>query len=89
MPISVKQLSLCDISSEFDSFMNSNEDSFLSIFNNSLNIIDFIPFLSIKLIILLLVERELIPLNLILAFIIKNILIIPTIDFYSSYFKRT
>jgi hypothetical protein len=36
-----------------------------------------------------LVERELIPLNRILAFIIKNILIIPTIDFYSSYFKRT
>lgn len=45
MPISsAKQLSLCDTFSEFDSFMNSNEDSILSVYKNAFSITDFIPF---------------------------------------------
>ncbi|GMQ59893.1 hypothetical protein AN1V17_42930 [Vallitalea sediminicola] len=32
MPISTKQLSLCDVSSEFNPFINSTEDSILSVF---------------------------------------------------------
>ena len=44
MPVSAKQLNLCDISNDFDKFYNQNQDDFLSLLNQFINISDFIPF---------------------------------------------
>ncbi|WP_195837945.1 hypothetical protein [Tissierella pigra] len=44
MPVSAKQLNLCDISTSFDKFYNQNQGNLLDLLNLSINISDFIPF---------------------------------------------
>lgn len=48
MPVSAKQLTLCDVSTEFDKFYNQNKDDLLSLLDKFINISDFIPFPFIK-----------------------------------------
>ena len=44
MPISAKQLTFSDISSDFDKFFNQNQDNLLSLLEEFIDIHDFIPF---------------------------------------------
>ncbi len=44
MPVSDKQLNLCDISTDFDKFYNQNQSNLLSLLNQFMSMSDFIPF---------------------------------------------
>ncbi|SHK09521.1 hypothetical protein SAMN02745975_03628, partial [Geosporobacter subterraneus DSM 17957] len=44
MPISAKQLNLCDISSEFDKFFHQDQNNLLSLLKQHIDITPFIPF---------------------------------------------
>jgi len=44
MPVSDKQLNLCDISTDFDKFYNQNQSNLLSLLNQFISMSDFIPF---------------------------------------------
>jgi hypothetical protein len=44
MPVSAKQLNFCNISNNFDTFYNQNQDNLLSLLDEFINISDFIPF---------------------------------------------
>tara|TARA_B110000438_G_C15766654_1_gene629931 strand:- start:135 stop:1565 length:1431 start_codon:yes stop_codon:yes gene_type:complete len=81
MPISVKQISLRDVSSEFDNFMNSNNDSFLFTFKNAFNVSEYIPFSFYRAYYSKSGRKRKYSLEAFLnAFIIKNILNISSID---------
>ncbi len=43
MPVSDKQLNLCDISTDFDKFYNQNQSNLLDLLNQFINISEFIP----------------------------------------------
>ena len=44
MPVSAKQLTFSDVSTNFDNFYNQNQDNLLSLLDEFINIGDFIPF---------------------------------------------
>ena len=81
MPVSAKQLNFCDISNDFDKYYNQNQNDLLSLLNKFINISDFIPFSfyqdyyskSGS-------KRDFSLESMLNAFIIKNILSIPSID---------
>ncbi len=73
MPVSAKQLNLCDISTDFDKFYYQNQDDLLSLLNKFIDICDFIPFLFIKDIIQSLVLKETFHLNLCLMLLLLKI----------------
>ena len=40
MPVSAKQLNLCDVSTDFDKFYNQNQNNLLNLLNQFINISD-------------------------------------------------
>ena len=85
MPISVQQISLRDVSLQFSSFIDSSENSFLSVFKIALNISDYIPFSFYQSYYHARGRKKDHSLEaMLLAFIIKNILSFPTIDLLIS-----
>ena len=44
MPVSAKQLTFSNISTDFDKFYNQNQETLLSLLDEFINISDFIPF---------------------------------------------
>ncbi len=86
MPVSAKQLNLCDISNDFDKFYNQNQDDFLSLLNQFINISDFIPFSFYrKYYSHFGSKRDFSLVSMLNAFIIKNILSIPSIDLLITF----
>ncbi|WP_432403485.1 transposase [Wukongibacter sp. M2B1] len=85
MPIQAKQLNFRDVSSDFDDFFNQNQCNLLSLLNEFINISDFIPFSFYqKYYSKLGTNRDFSLESMLLAFILKNILSIPTIDLLIS-----
>ena len=81
MPVSAKQLTFCNISTNFDTFYNQNQDNLLSLLYEFINIIDFIPFSFYPRYYSKFGTKRHFSLESMLnAFIIKNILSIPSID---------
>lgn len=81
MPVSAKQLNFCNISSNFDTFFNQNQDNLLSLLDEFINISDFIPFSFYqKYYSKFGTKRDFSLESMLNAFIIKNILSIPSID---------
>lgn len=81
MPISAKQLNLYDISTDFDKFFNQNQDNLLSLLNQFINIRDFIPFSFYrKYYSHFGRERNFSLESMLNAFILKNLVSIPTIE---------
>lgn len=82
MPVSAKQLNLCDISIDFDKFYNQNQDDLLSLLSNFINIKinNFIHFsLYQRYYSKIGTKRDFSPESMLNAFIIKNILSIHSI----------
>lgn len=85
MPISAKQLHFHDISSDFNDFFNQNQSNLLSLLNEFIDISEFIPFSFYqKYYSDLGTNRDFSLESMLLAFILKNILSIPTIDLLIS-----
>lgn len=85
MPISSKQLNFCDISSDFDRFFNQNQSNLISLLNQFIDISEFIPFSFYQSYYSKFGrKRDFTIESMIYAFIIKNILSIPTIDLLIS-----
>jgi len=90
MPISAKQLNLCDISTDFDKFYNQNQDNLLYLLNQFIDIREFIPlslyrnyyshFGS---------KRDFSLESMLNAFILKNIVSIPTVDLLIFFLKNS
>lgn len=81
MPVSAKQLNFCNISNNFDTFYNQNQDNLLSLLDEFINISDFIPFTFYqKYYSKFGTKRDFSLESMLNAFIIKNILSIPSID---------
>jgi len=85
MPVQAKQLNFCDVSKNFDDFFNQNQSDLLSLFDQFIDISKYIPFsfyqkyYSNKG-----TSRDFSLESMLLAFIFKNILSIPTIDLLIS-----
>ncbi|TFZ39131.1 transposase, partial [Soehngenia longivitae] len=80
------QLNLCDISNDFDKFYNQNQDDFLSLLNQFINISDFIPFSFYrKYYSHFGTKRDFSLESMLNAFIIKNILSIPSVDLLITF----
>jgi hypothetical protein len=85
MPISANQLNLCDISTDFDRFFNQNQNNLLSLLNQFVDIRDFIPFSFYKNYYSHFGKKREFSLESMLnAFILKNLLSIPTTDLLIS-----
>lgn len=81
MPVSAKQLNFCNISTSFDTFYNQNQDNLLYLLDEFINISDFIPFSFYqKYHSKFGSKRDFSLESMLNAFIIKNILSIPSID---------
>ncbi|NLC67177.1 MAG: transposase [Clostridium sp.] len=81
MPVSANQLNFCNISTNFDTFYNQNQDNLLSLLDEFINISDFIPFSFYqKYYSKFGVKRDFTLESMLNAFIVKNILSIPSID---------
>ena len=86
MPISAKQLNFSDISTDFDKFYNQNQDDLLSLLSEFINISDFIPFSFYqKYYSKLGAKRDFSLESMLSAFIIKNILSVPSVDLLISF----
>ena len=86
MPISAKQLNFCDISTDFDKFYNQNQDDLLSLLSEFINISDFIPFSFYqKYYSKIGAKRDFSLESMLSAFIIKNILSVPSVDLLISF----
>ncbi|MGO1528882.1 MAG: transposase [Senegalia sp. (in: firmicutes)] len=88
MPVPAKQLTFSDISTDFDKFYNQNQTNLLSLLDEFINISDFIPFsfyhnyyskLGSK--------RDFSLESMLNAFILKNILSIPSVDLLITFFN--
>ncbi len=85
MPVSAKQLNLCDISTDFDKFYNQNQSNLLSLLNQFISMSDFIPFSFYqKYYSHFGRKRDFSLESMLFAFILKNILSIPSIDLLIS-----
>lgn len=86
MPASTKQLSFCDISTDFDKFYNQNQNDLLSLLNKFIDINEFIPFSFYQSYYSNLGRKRDFSLESMLnAFIIKNILSIPSVDLLITF----
>lgn len=78
MPISAKQLTICDISSGYEKFFNKNQTTILDLLNEFININDFIPFSFYQRYYSSLGRNRDFNLeSMLLAFVLKNLLSIP------------
>lgn len=85
MPISAKQLNLCAISSDFDKFFHQNQNNLLSLLNQHIDITQFIPFSFYQRYYSSLgTDRDYSLESMLYAFILKNILSIPSTDLLIS-----
>lgn len=85
MPVQAKQLNFRDVSSDFDEFFNQNKNNLLSLLDQFIDISEFIPFSFYKKYYSLLgTYRDFSLESILSAFILKNILSIPTIDLLIS-----
>ncbi len=85
MPVSAKQLNLCDISTDFDKFYNQNQNNLLNLLDQFINISDYIPFSFYKKYYAHFgTKRDFTLESMIYAFILKNILAIPSIELLIS-----
>jgi hypothetical protein len=85
MPVSAKQLNFCDISISFDKFYNQNQSNLLDLLNQFINISEFIPFSFYqKYYSHFGRKRDFSLESMLSAFILKNILSIPSIDLLIS-----
>jgi len=81
MPISAKQLNLCDVSSDFDKFYNQNQNNLLSLLEKFIDVREFIPFSFYQNYYSKFGRNRDFSLESMLnVFILKNILSIPSID---------
>ncbi|HHU80228.1 MAG TPA: transposase [Acholeplasmataceae bacterium] len=86
MPVSAKQLTLSNISTDFDKFYNQNQDNLLSLLDEFINISDFIPFSFYQNYYSKLgTKRDFSLESMLNAFILKNILSIPSIDLLITF----
>ena len=86
MPIFAKQLNFCDISTDFDEFYNQNQNDLLSLLSEFIDISDFIPFSFYQKYYSHFGRKRDFSLEAMLnAFIIKNILSIPSIDLLITF----
>ena len=86
MPVSAKQLNLSNISTDFDKFYNQNQETLLSLLDEFVNISDFIPFSFYQSYYSKLGSKRDFSLESMLnAFILKNILSIPSIDLLITF----
>lgn len=86
MPISAKQLSFSDVSTDFDKFYNQNQNDLLSLLSEFIDISDFIPFSFYqKYYSNFGAKRDFSLESLLNAFIIKNILSIPSTDLLITF----
>ena len=86
MPVLAKQLNFCDLSTDFDKFYNQNQDDLLSLLNQFINISNFIPFSFYQKYYSKFGRKRDFSLESMLnAFIIKNILSIPSIDLLITF----
>lgn len=86
MPVSAKQLTFSNISSDFDKFYNQNQDNLLSLLDKFINISDFIPFSFYQSYYSKFGSKRDFSLESMLnAFILKNILSIPSIDLLITF----
>lgn len=87
MPVSAKQLTFSNFSSDFDKFYNQNQDTLLSLLDKFINISDFIPFSFYQSYYSKLGSKRDFSLESMLnAFILKNILSIPSTDLLITFF---
>lgn len=85
MPVQAKQLNFCDVSSDFEKLFNQNQGNLLSLLNEFIDISEYIPFTFYqKYYSTLGTNRNFSLESMLLAFILKNILSIPTIDLLIS-----
>ena len=88
MPIPTKQLSFSDISTDFDKLYNQNQTNLISLLDEFINISDFIPFSFYQNYYSELGSKRDFSLESMLnAFIIKNILSIPSVDLLITFFN--
>lgn len=88
MPVPAKQLSFSDISTDFDKFYNQNQNNLLSLLDEFINISDFIPFSFYQNYYSKLGSKRDFSLESMLnAFILKNILSIPSVDLLITFFN--
>ncbi|OLS02011.1 transposase [Tissierella creatinophila] len=81
MPVSAKQLNFCDVSNDFDKFYNQNQNDLLSLLDKFISISDFIPFSFYRKYYSNFGSKRDFSLESMLnAFIVKNILSIPSVD---------
>ena len=81
MPVSAKQLNFSSISNDFDKFYNQNQETLLSLLDEFINISNFIPFSFYQNYYSKIGSKRDFSLESMLnAFILKNILSIPSID---------
>lgn len=86
MPVSAHQLNFCDISTDFDKFYYQNQDDLLSLLNKFINISDFIPFSFYqKYYSKFGSKRDFSLESMLNAFIVKNILAIPSVDLLITF----
>ena len=85
MPVSAKQLNFSNISTDFDKFYNQNQANLLDLLNQFINITEFIPFSFYQNYYSHFGRKKIYTLESMLsAFIIKNLLSIPSIDLLIS-----
>ncbi|WFA09191.1 transposase [Tissierella sp. Yu-01] len=85
MPVSAKQLNFSNISTDFDKFYNQNQANLLDLLNQFINITEFIPFSFYQKYYSHFGRKKIYSLESMLsAFIIKNLLSIPSIDLLIS-----
>lgn len=90
MPVSAKQLTFSNISTDFDKFYNQNQDNLLSLLDEFINISDFIPFSFYqKYYSKLGKKRDFSIESMLNAFIIKNILSIPSVDLLITFLSMS
>lgn len=85
MPVSAKQLNLCDVSKDFDKFYYQNQNNLLSLLDEFINISDYIPFSFYQRYYSRLGKtRDFSLESMLYAFILKNLLSIPNVDLLIS-----
>lgn len=86
MPVSAKQLTFSNISTDFDKFYNQNQNNLLSLLDEFINISDFIPFSFYQSYYSKLgAKRDFSLESMLNAFIIKNLLSIPSVDLLITF----
>lgn len=86
MPVSAKQLNLCDVSKDFHRFYSQNENNLLTLLDEHINISNFIPFSFYQRYYSKSgIYRDFSLESFLCAFILKNLLSIPSINLLISF----